>query len=99
MRIPWTYKLSPRLWRAAAVVAADAAVAHAEAAASAAMERMDRVIHEADENNNDGSSLSSLYEEHIMNGAIIEGALEKAKKRAALASSMLQTGVNTQRNE
>ena len=85
---------------------ADAAVARAQAAVTATLERIDGEVQETEENNDDDASLTSLSQGHLIDRTLIEAALtkarkcaKKAKQRAALTASKLQTGVNTKRNE
>ena len=96
--------ISPCL--AAAVLQAEADVTRAEAAALEACERITREVQEGHENNTDASLTSTRIQGHIRDGAQMEKALDKARKRAkkarklaALAASKPQTGVNKTQNE
>ena len=91
---------------AAAVLQADADVTWAEAAALEACDRITREIREGHKSNTDASIISSHIKGHILDGAQIEKALDKGRKRAnkarklaVLAASKLQTGVNKMQNE
>jgi len=71
-----------------------------------ACKRINREVHEGHKNNTDASHLSSLIKGHILDGAQMGKALDKARKRAkkarkiaALVASKLQTGVNMKQNE
>ena len=89
-----------------AVLQAEPDVTRAEAAVNEACDRITREVREGHENNTDASSIFSRIKGHILDGAQMEKALDKARKRAkkaqklaALAAFKLQTGVNKTQNE
>ena len=69
----------------AAVLQANADVTRAEATVNEACDRITREVREGHKNNTDASYLSSLIKGHIIDGAHMEKALDKARKRAKKA--------------
>ena len=79
----------------AAVLQADADVTRAEAAVNEACDRISREVREGHENNTDASLISSRIKGHILDGATMEKALDKARKRAKKARKLAAHAVST----